>query len=232
VVSRRLWLRVSVLALAGTAALSACTGSSAPGPTPSQTTTSPSPSPSLTAAQQLQQLAGLGAKAVFRATYGVRQKHPSSRATWRVWRSGNSLRVDVVTKQATATLIQTPHNNYACSRSGHSKRCFRVVKGGALPAPLRLLAGQLFSANIATLARGSSVTVGTASSAGRFGTCFPVRPDKKSTLEKATYCFSAAGVLTRVDYPNGNIVKALSIATSAPTGKVFRPYSSPTPIPG
>ena len=218
--------------MAGAAGLTGCTGSSAPGPTPSQTTTSPSPSPSLTAAQQLMHVAALGTKATFRATYLVRQKHPASRATWRVWRTSASLRVDVVTKHATATLIRTPRHTFACSRSGHKKRCFRVSKGGSLPAPLHLLAAQLFSANVATMARGSGVVVGTASAAGRFGTCFDVTPKSHgSTFEKANYCFDAAGVLTQIRYPNGNSVRAQHISAQAPTSDVFRPYASPTPIP-
>ena len=225
---------MTAIALVGAAALSGCTGSSAPGPTPSTTTTSPSPRPSLTAEQQLQQLARLGAKAVFRATYLVRQKHPSSHATWRVWRTSNSLRVDVVTKHATATLIRTPHNTYACSRSGHNKRCFRVAKGGSLPAPLRLLAEQLFSANLSSLAKGSAaVTVAVAATGSPLGTCFAIAPrHKNSSIEKAEYCFDSSGVLSRVRYPNGNLVQARNVVEKPPKGSVFHPYSSPTPIPG
>jgi hypothetical protein len=224
---------VTALALVSAAGLSGCTGSSAPTPTPSTTTTSPSPAPSLTATQQLEQLAALGAKAVYRATYRVRQKHPSGKATWRIWRSTNSLRVDVVTHHSTATLIETEHNTYACSRSGHDKRCFRAAKGDSLPAPLRLLAAPLFSTNFATLANGSRIKVGAVTTAGRFGTCFDVTPRlHKSSLEKANYCFTDAGVLTRVRYPNGNLVQAQNVVVHAPKGNVFHPYSSPTPIPG
>ena len=228
---------MSALALMGVVGAAGCTGSSSPASSPSATSPGvpPSASPTVPAAEQLQQVAGLGAKAVFRATYVVRQKHPSSRATWRVWRTSNSLRLDVVTKHATATLIQTPHNTYACSRSGSKKTCFRVTKGGTLPAPLRLLAAQLFSANVESLAKGSTnrFTVSTSTTGGSNGTCFAVQPrHKNSALRKATYCFNDSGVLTRVQYTNGNLVRAQHIATEAPKGNLFHPYSSPTPIPG
>ena len=217
--------------------LAGCTGSSAPEPTPTPTTTSPSPSPSptLTAAQQLQQLARLGTKAVFRATYEVRQKHPSSRATWRVWRTNNALRVDVVTKHATATLIRGPHNTFACTRSGHRKRCFRVANGKSVPAPLRLLAEQLFAADMRSLAKGSPpVKVAVSATGPPFGTCFAVTPrHKSSTIAKGEYCLDDAGVLTRVRYPNGNQVQIQKLHDAhAPDKRFFRPYASPTPVPG
>jgi hypothetical protein len=216
------------------ATLVGCTGSSSPEPGPTPTTTSPSPSPTLTAAQQLQQLARLGTKAVFRADYVVRQKHPSSRATWRVWRTNHSLRVDVVTKHATATLIRGPHNTFACSRSGHRKRCFRVANSEPIPAPLRLLAEQLFSGDLRSLSKGSpAVTVTVAATGPSLGTCFAVTPQhKKSAIEKGEYCFDEAGVLTRIRYPNGNQVKVQHINEQSPDKRVFQPYASPTPVPG
>jgi hypothetical protein len=225
---------MTALGMVAAASLTACTGSSGPTPIPTTTTTNPSPSPSLTAAQQLQQLAALGTKAVYRATYVVRQKHPSSKATWRVWRSSNSLRVDVVTKHATATLIRTPNHTYACTRSGHKKRCFRASKGSSLPPPLRLLAAQLFSANVATLARASSpITVTVTDARPPLITCFAVTPrNKQVAIDKGEYCFTSSGVLTQVRYPNGNSVQSQHISSQPPTNNVFRPYASPTPIPG
>lgn len=176
----------------------------------------------------------MGTKAVYRANYRVRQKHPSSRATWRVWRTNHSLRVDVVTKHATATLIRGPHNTFACSRSGHRKRCFRVANSKPIPAPLHLLAERLFSTNVTALAKGSPrVNVTVAATGPRLGTCFAVTPrHKNSTIAKGEYCFDESGVLTRVRYPNGNLVQVLNINDQAPDKQVFRPYASPTPLPG
>lgn len=235
-------MTVAVVAAALTS-LSGCTGSSAPAPGPTSTTASPNPSPSasLTAAQQLQQLAQAGTKAVFRASYVVRQQHPSSHATWRVWRTHRSLRVDVVTKNVTSTLIRSPRAAYSCRRSGQHRTCFRVAKGeDPIPAPFRLLAERLFSDSLARLAtRPHSYSV-TTPAAGSVpvrtggGTCFRVKVAKSQSanLATATYCLSSAGVFTAVVYPSGNVVRVEHVTSKAPDSASFRPYSSPTPLPG
>jgi hypothetical protein len=228
---------------AGLTTLAGCTGSSAPEPgaTPSTASTTPSASPSLTAAQQLQQLAQAGTKAVFRASYVVRQQHPSSHATWRVWRTHRSLRVDVVTKHVTSTLIRSPRATYACRRSGHHRTCFRVAKGDQpIPAPFRLLAERLFSDSLARLAaRPHSYSVRTPAAGSvpvrtSGGTCFRVKVAKgqSANLATATYCVSAAGIFTAVVYPSGNVVRVEHVTSKAPDSNAFRPYSSPTPLPG
>lgn len=239
-VSRRLRLGVTAVAVVGVTLLTGCSGSSSPSPAPSSTTPSPAPSATLTVAQQLQQLAEAGTKAVFHGTYLVRQRHPSSHATWRVWRTHSSLRVDVVTKKVTATLIRTPRATYSCRRSGHRKTCFRVAKTNKpIPAPFRLLAERLFTDSLNRLAdRPHSYTV-TAPAAGSVhvatngGSCFNVKVPKNrsSDLATATYCLSSAGVFTAVVYPSGNVVRVAHVTTKAPSSDAFRPYSSPTPLP-
>jgi len=235
--------RTTAVAFLCAATVAGCTGSSAPQPRPTTTTSSPSPSPTaaLTAAQQLQQLARQGTKAVFHASYVVRQKHPSGHAAWRVWRTRRSLRVDVVTKSVTATLIRTPRAAYSCRRSGHHRTCFRVAKGNKpVPAPFRLSAEQLFSDSLTRLATrphsysvrtpaAGSVTVRTGG-----GTCFRVKVAKNRSTNLATgiYCLSAAGIFTAVVYPSGNVVRVEHVTTRAPDSHAFRPYSSPTPLPG
>lgn len=225
------------------ATLAGCTGSSAPGPdtSPTATSSSPSPSPTLTVAQQLEHLARLGTTAVFRGTYQVRQRHPSSRATWRVWRTHHSLRVDVVTKKVTATLIRTPKATYSCRKSGHHRTCFRVAKGNdSIPAPFRLLAEVLFSDSLTRLATRphsysvSAPAVGSVHVPTSGGTCFRVKVDKdrSSTLATGTYCLNATGVFTAVVYPSGNVVRVEHVTSKAPDSQSFRPYSSPTPLPG
>lgn len=234
---------MSALMLVSTVALSGCTGSSSgpPSPTPSVTTSSASPTP-LPPPQALQRLAALGTKAAFHATYAVRQSHPTSRATWKVWRTATSLRVDVVTKHNTATLISTPRATFSCSRAPHQRACFRVAKAGQpVPTALRLLAVRLFTTDLVALnahperygiaaATPGSVTVPT-----HGGTCFHLTVPKKSAksgIDTGTYCFDANGVLTVVAYPNGNIVRLTQLAVRPPKKSVFTPYSSPTPLPG
>ena len=225
----------SVMMLAG------CTGSSTPTPQPTLTSASASPSPTLTVAQQLQGLARLGAKAVFHATYLVRQQHPASRATWQVWRTHQSLRVDVVTRHVTATLIHTPRATYSCRRYGHRRTCFRVAKGSQpIPAPFRLLAERLFSDSLARITdRPHSYTVSAAAPgsvhvATSGGKCFRVSVPKNrsSDLAPATYCLSSAGIFTAVIYPSGNVVRVQHVTSKTPASSAFQPYSSPTPLPG
>lgn len=238
-------MRLAALSAAAASAtlLAGCTGSSNPGPgqTPTTTSSSPNPSPSLTTAEQLQALAQLGSTAVFRATYVVRQQHPSSRATWRVWRTHRSLRVDVVTKKATATLIRTPRSTYSCRRSGHHKTCFRVAKGDdPVPAPFRLLAQRLFADSLTRLAtRPHSYSVsapapGSVHVRTTASTCFHVTVDKNhsANLATGTYCLNDAGIFTAVVYPSGNVVRAQRVTSTAPDPAALRPYSSPTPLPG
>ena len=232
---------MTAIVITGTTLLSACSGSSSPSPAPSATTPSPAPSATLTVAQHLQQLADLGTKAVFHATYSVRQQHPSSRATWQVWRTHSSLRVDVATKNVTATLIRTPRATYSCRRSGHRKTCFRVAKtNNPIPAPFRLLAERLFSDSLDRLAsRPHSYTVsapaaGSVHVATSGGTCFNVRvpKNKSADLTTATYCLNSGGIFTAVVYPSGNAVRVDHVTTKPPSSDAFRPYSSPTPLPG
>ena len=225
------------------ATLAGCTGSSAPQPGPTATTTSPSPSPTatLTVGEQLQRLAQQGTRAVFHASYVVRQQHPTGHATWRVWRTHHSLRVDVVTKRVTATLIRTRRAAYSCRRSGRHRTCFRVARANKpVPAPFRLLAEQLFSDSLTRLAtRPHSYSV-RASAPGSVpvrtsgGTCFGVKVAKSRShnLATGTYCLSPAGIFTAVVYPSGNVVRVEHVTSKAPDSHAFRPYSSPTPLPG
>ena len=178
---------------------------------------------------------------MFHGTYVVRQQHPSSRATWRVWRTHSSLRVDVVTKKVTATLIRTPKATYSCRRSGRRKTCFRVATTNKpIPAPFRLLAERLFADSLNRLAdrpQSYSVTApapGSVHVATSGGSCFNVKvpASKSSDLATATYCLSSAGIYTAVVYPSGNVVRIVHVTTKSPSSDAFRPYSSPTPLPG
>jgi hypothetical protein len=240
VVDRRLGVRLAA-AITAAVCLAGCTSSSSPKPSPTATSPSPSPSATTPVAQRLQQLAALGTKAVFHGSYVVRQRHPSSHATWRVWRTKHSLRVDVVTKHVTATLISTPRATYSCRRSGHRKTCFRVAKGDQpIPVPVRLSAEQLFSTDLDRLANHPNSYTVSVPAAGSVpvrtsgAECFRVTVPKKSKvhLETATYCLSDAGIINAVVYPSGNIVRVQSTVLKAPKGEPFHPYSSPTPLPG
>lgn len=224
---------VSVTVLAG------CTGSSAPEPVTTPTTPPASTTAPPTPSQALQQLAKLGATSSYRAFYAARQRRPSSQAKWQVWRTKKSLRVDVVTKRSTATLIQTPRATYSCSRAHGRKTCFRVAKAGQpVPALFRLLAERLFSSALVQFAQHISryrVTTVDSDAASTTGSCFAVKAPKSkkpAPVETATYCLDDHGVLTAALYPNKNSVRLLKVVRKTPPKHTFVPYSSPTPLPG
>jgi hypothetical protein len=217
----------------------ACTGSSAPQPVPSSPAAT---TPAETPAAALQRLAGLAARVNYTATYAVRQTHPAGSATWRVWRAPAKLRVDVTRGKVTATLIVTPKASFSCHRAGRQRTCLRVAGAGKpVPAPLQLLAQRVFSGDLDTLA-GALTSYDVTTAAAQEGnalvpasTCFAVTPHAKapkSHVDKATYCFSAAGVLTSVVYPSGNAVRLQHVSLTTPSHQSFVPYSSPTPLPG
>lgn len=231
---------LAAAALAVAAIASGCSGSSSSGapPTTTPVPTSASPTP-VPPAQQLQQLAALGSKAAFHATYLVRQSHPSSRATWQVWRTTSSLRVDIVTKHNTATLISTPRATYSCSRGNHHRACFRVARAGEpIPVALRLLAVRLFTSDLVGIAQHperygiAAATPGSVTGPTNGGTCFHLTvPKETGGVETGSYCFNANGILTVVAYPNGNVVRLTNLSAHTPQTSVFTPYSSPTPLP-
>jgi len=189
--------------------------------------------------QQLQELAALGTKAAFHATYAVRQSHPSSRATWQVWRTKTSLWVDVNTKNNTATLISTPHASFSCSRGHHHRACFRIAGAGQqAPLALRLLAVRLFTSDLVGIAEHperygiAAATQGSVTVPTHGGTCFHLTvPKETGGVETGSYCFNASGILTVVAYPNGNVVRLTQVSEQTPRDAVFVPYSSPTPLP-
>jgi hypothetical protein len=234
---------VGTAALMASVALAGChSGGSGPAPSSSPTET-PTSAPSATtpAGEALRQLATAAAGASYRATYNVRQSHPATRATWRVWRTPSSLRVDVVTRRVTATLIVTAKASYSCRRAKHRKTCFRVAGAAQpVPAPFQLLAQKLFSTDIDSLKTHADAYAVTAAGpdAGtahiRASTCYRLQPSSaapKPRVEKATYCFSTSGVLTSVTYPSGNLVRLQHLSMHRPTHSAFVPYSSPTPLP-
>jgi hypothetical protein len=187
----------------------------------------------LTAAQQLQQLAGSGYQTAYKATYAVRQRKPAGQATWVVWHTKDiDLRVDVLTGHVTTTLINTARATFACRKTPHHRACFQVAQGGK--GPFTLLAEKLFSADLNALRkspRGFSVSAASPQSGD---TCFAIASHSKSSkaLASATYCFNSNGILAAVTYPNGNSVRLQHLDNNAPPKQTYRPYSSPTPVAG
>jgi hypothetical protein len=206
-------------------------------PRPSPTTSATTP-----AGEALAQLAALADRARYRATYVARQHKPRSRATWHVWHARSALRIDVVERKVTATLIVTHKAAYSCSRAHHRRTCFRVAHGGKpIPAPFNLAPQALFTSTVRSLATATGSYRVRAAGVQEGGpprpdaTCYSVRATAKSPKPRvapAVYCFAATGVLTAVRYPSGNTVLLAQVRMRAPEPSSFRPYSSPTPLPG
>jgi hypothetical protein len=231
-----------VAALAALAlAAGGCTGSPKPAPTVTPSTPAPPGTTPSNPASALQALASAAGHATYQATYTATERHPRSTASWIVWRTPQSLRVDVQTKRTRATLIVSPHGSYSCRAAGKRKTCFRVAKPGKpVPAIFRLLAEQLFSTAVDTLRSritDYAVTAGAVNDGGPgapASACFAVRPlsaAPRQGVARGTYCFATTGILTSVQYPSGNVVRLVHVRMTRPPTSVFRPYASPTPIP-
>jgi hypothetical protein len=218
-----------------------CTSSGSSAPRSPSPTPTPTPSATTPAGAVLQQLADVAAGARYHAVYRVRAQHPKSSATWGVWRTPGSLRLDVLTRKQRTTLIVTARASFACRSAQHRRTCFRVARShDPVPREFRLVATKLFSTDVAALrAHINDYTVSTgaprpASGPRPAATCFAVRPAaaaKPPRVDRATYCLSADGVLTAVDYPSGSTVRLQSVELHPPARSVFVPYSSPTPLP-
>jgi hypothetical protein len=231
----------AALTLALTSGLAACTGATSTSggqPTPTVTPTTAATTP---AGEQIQGLARLGLRASYRAGYVARQDQRPHRADWQVARTPSALRIDVVIGRRTATLIVGPNGAFSCARAGKRRACFRVAKPGRpVPPPFDHAPQALFAADLASLAQHAGAYVirpaTTAAGGGRSGdSCFRVRATAtapKPRVPTGIYCFADAGVLTAIRFPTGSTVRLTNVRMSRPGPTTFRPYSSPTPLPG
>jgi hypothetical protein len=235
------WGWNATLTLALVSALAACSSNgstSAHRPTPTPT---PTTSATTQAGEQVQALARAGLALSYHATYLARQDKEPHRATWQVSHTPTALRIDVVTKRQTATLIVGPKGAFSCARAGHRRACFRVAKPGRpVPAPFDHAPQALFTADLHSLVQHAGAysisTVTTSEGGGRDGdSCFRVRATSaapKPRVPTGIYCFAEAGVLTAIRFPTGSTVRLVKVRMSRPRASVFHPYSSPTPLPG
>jgi hypothetical protein len=229
------------MAIALTSAVAACTGggsSPTARPTPTVTPTTVATTP---VGEQIQRLAQLGLHASYRASYVARQDNRPHRAEWQVARTPSALRIDVITGGRTATLIVGPKGAFSCARAGKRRACFRVAKPGRpVPPPFDHAPQALFAADLVSLAQHAGTyaiaAATTAEGGGRGGdNCFRVRPTSAATKPRVptgVYCFADVGVLTAVRFPTGSSVRLVDVRMSRPGPTAFRPYSSPTPLPG
>jgi hypothetical protein len=232
------WNVAAALALSGL--LSACTGGGSPGG-PGRHDGTPTTAATTPAGEQVQRLAQLGLRASYHAAYVARQKSRPHFANWQVDRTPSALRIDVVAEGHTATLIVGTKGAFSCARAGSRRACFRVAKPGRpVPPPFDHAPQALFAADLRTLAQhpgGYDVaTVAPVIGGGRrTDHCFRVRATSaapKPRVPAGAYCFTGAGVLTGIRFPTGSTVRLVSLRMKRPPAKTFRPYASPTPLPG
>src|SRR4051812_40815620 len=233
------WNAGVLLALAGVlAACSSGGSSSTPQPTPTVTPTTTATTP---VGEQIQGLAQLGLRASYRASYVVRQKQRPHHADWQVSRTPSALRIDVITGQRTATLIVGPKGAFSCARAGKRRACFRVAKPGRpVPPPFDHAPQALFASDLLSLAQHAGAYVirpaTSAEGGGRGGdSCFRVGATArapKPRVPTGVYCFADVGVLTAIRFPTGSSVRLVDVRMHRPGPTTFRPYSSPTPLPG
>jgi hypothetical protein len=234
------WIGAAALALSGLVA--GCSGgSSAPSahsPTPTVTPTTAATTP---AGEQVQALAQRALHASYRATYLARQTIRPHRADWLVARTPTALRIDVVTGRRMATLIVGPKGAFSCARAGARRACFRVAKPGKpVPPPFDHAPQALFAADLASLAQHAgdyAISSATAAEGGGRSqdSCFHIRAKAsapKPRVPTGVYCFADVGVLTAIRFPTGSTVRLVTVRMTRPPSVTFRPYSSPTPLPG
>ena len=230
-----------MVTLALASVLAACSGTSSTStrqPTPTVTPTTAATTP---AGEQVQVLAQAGLRASYRATYVARQSKKPHRADWQVAHTPKSLRIDVATGAQTATLIVGPKGAFSCARAGHRRACFRVAKPGRpVPAPFNHAPQALFTSDLHSLAEHAGAyaitSVSAAAAGGRTGdSCFRIHATAsapKPPVPTGLYCFAGSGLLTAIRFPTGSTVRLVASRMVAPPASTFRPYSSPTPLPG
>jgi len=227
--------KVGVLAavLGPVLALSAgCTSHSHAAPPPASLLASSS-GPSAEA--QLATLAAIARTAQYTGTYSADSSdNPPRASTIVAYRTPTSTRL-AITEAVGRVLIQVdPTGTYSCNLpTGGTPSCLTLA-GASEPVPANVNpSGQaLFTSTLDTLAQGVDLTVsGEAPRPAANGipasACFALiaAPDGVSP---GTYCFSAAGVLTRAQF-RSNVLE-LTALTTAPVQSDFSLPASPSPI--
>lgn len=240
---RRPLLAVVLLALP----VAGCSGNDKASPEPSATTTSASPTatatPSAVAlpAEALALLAKRASEASYTARFTLdRKTSKTPPARFTVYRTGKSLRVDVISNGATATLITTPKGSYSCRAARGEKTCF-LIAGAGEPIPKLFDAGlqQVFTGYLQRLAQHASdysvTDAGTTPAHDRLpgARCFDVAATSttpKPAVADGRYCLASTGIVSSVTYPTGTL--RLTAVTAPPTARILAPYANPTPLPG
>jgi hypothetical protein len=195
--------------------------------------TSSSAAPS--AAAQLAALAATARTAQYTGTYSADSSdNPPRASTITAYRTPNSTRLDVSEADGRVVIQVDPTGTYSCNLpTDGTPTCLTLAgPGDAVPANVNPSGQALFTTTLDTLAQGVDLTVSAAAPISAANgipasSCFAViaAPDGVSP---GTYCFSAAGVLTRAQFRSN--VLALTALAPAPVESDFSLPASPSPV--
>lgn len=218
---------VAVLALG-----SACSSHSHPAPPPPSLLASSS-GPS--AAAQLAAIAAIARAAQYTGTYSADSSdNPPRASTIKAYRTPTSTRLDITEAVGRVVIQVDPTGTYSCNLpTGGTPSCLTLAGPGApVPANVNPSGQALFTTTLDTLAQGVDLTVSAeaprpAANGIPASSCFALiaAPDQVSP---GTYCFSAAGVLTRAQF-RSNVLELISL-TTAPLQSDFSLPASPSPL--
>ena len=226
---------VAILAAAVVAVLalgSGCTSHShAAPPPPSLLASSSGPS----AAAQLAAIAAVARAAQYTGTYSADSSDiPPRASTIKAYRTPTSTRLDITEAVGRVVIQVDPTGTYTCNLpTDGTPTCLTLAgPGDPVPANVNPSGQALFTTTLDTLAQGVDLTVSTeaprpAANGIPASSCFALiaAPDGVSP---GTYCFSAAGVLTRAQF-RSNVLELTSL-TTAPVQSDFSLPASPSPI--
>lgn len=188
------------------------------------------------AAAQLAALAAIARDAQYTGTYSADSSDSPPRAsTITAYRTPTSTRLDVSEAEGRVVIQVDPTGTYTCNLpTGGTPTCLTLAgPGDAVPANVNPSGQALFTTTLDTLAQGVDLTVTAEAPRPAAGngipasSCFALiaAPDGVSP---GTYCFSAAGVLTRAQF-RSNVLELTGLMP-APVVSDFSLPASPSPI--
>jgi hypothetical protein len=200
-------------------------------PPPSLLASSSGPS----ADTQLAAIAAIAREAQYTGTYTADSSDSPPRAsTIKAYRTATSTRLDITEAVGRVVIQVDPTGTYSCNLpTGGTPSCLTLAgPGEPVPANVNPSGQALFTTTLDTLAQGVDLTVSAAAprppaNGIPASSCFAViaAPDEVSP---GTYCFSAAGVLTRAQF-RSNVLE-LTALTTAPAQSDFSLPASPSPL--
>ena len=200
-------------------------------PAPSLLASSSGPS----AAAQLAAIAAIARGAQYTGTYSADSSdNPPRASTIVAYRTPTSTRLDVSEADGRVVIQVDPTGTYTCNLpNGGTPTCLTLAGPGApVPANVNPSGQALFTTTLDTLAQGVDLTVSAeaprpAAQGIPASSCFALiaAPDGVSP---GTYCFSAAGVLTRAQF-RSNVLELTALAAN-PVQSDFSLPASPSPV--